>query len=39
MHTVLIGKSERKRAFGRLRHRWEDNMRMRRCGLDLSGLG
>jgi hypothetical protein len=27
-YSILIGKPERKRPFGRLRHRWEDNIRM-----------
>jgi hypothetical protein len=39
----LVGKPEEKRPFGRLRHRWEDNIRMYLkdivCGEDLSGKG
>jgi hypothetical protein len=28
VHKVLVGKSEGKRPLGRLRHRWEDGIRM-----------
>jgi hypothetical protein len=28
VYRVLVGKPERKRPLGRLRHRWEDNIRM-----------
>ena len=28
VHRVLVGKSEGKRALGRPRHRWEDNIKM-----------
>jgi hypothetical protein len=28
MYRVLVGKPERKRALGRLRHRWVDNIKM-----------
>jgi hypothetical protein len=28
VYKILIGKPERKRPFGRSRHRWEDNARM-----------
>ena len=28
VHRVLVGKPEGKRPFGRLRHRWEDNIKM-----------
>jgi len=28
VYRVLVGKPERKRQFGRPRHRWEDNIRM-----------
>ena len=28
VHRVLVGKPERKRPFGRPRHRWEDNIKM-----------
>jgi hypothetical protein len=28
VHTVLVGKPEEKRPLGRLRHRWEDNIKM-----------
>jgi len=28
MYRVLVGKPEGKRPLGRLRHRWEDNIRM-----------
>jgi hypothetical protein len=27
-HSVLVGKPEGKRPLGRLRHRWEDNIKM-----------
>jgi hypothetical protein len=27
-HSILVGKPEGKRQFGRSRHRWEDNIRM-----------
>jgi hypothetical protein len=27
-YRVLVGKHERKRPFGRLRHTWEDNIKM-----------
>jgi hypothetical protein len=27
-YTILVGKSERKRTFGRSRNRWEDNVRI-----------
>jgi hypothetical protein len=27
-YSILVGKSEGKRPVGRLRHRWEDNIRM-----------
>jgi len=36
MYRVLVGKPEGRRPLGRLRHRWEDNIRMYlrevRCG-------
>ena len=28
MYRVLVGKPEGKRSLGRLRHRWEDNIKM-----------
>jgi hypothetical protein len=28
VHRVLVGKPEGKRSLGRLRHRWEDNIKM-----------
>jgi len=28
VYRVLVGKPERKRPFGRARHRWEDNIKM-----------
>ena len=28
VHRVLVGKPEGKRPLGRLRHRWEDNIKM-----------
>ena len=28
MHRILVEKPEGKRPFGRLRHRWEDNIKM-----------
>jgi len=28
VYRVLMGKSEGRRQFGRLRHRWEDNIKM-----------
>jgi hypothetical protein len=28
MHAMIVRKSEGKRPFGRLRHRWEDNIKM-----------
>ena len=28
VHKVLVGKPEGKRPLGRLRHRWEDNIKM-----------
>ena len=34
VHKVLVGKSEGKRPLGRLRYRWEDNIKM-----DLQELG
>ena len=34
VHRVLVGKPEGKRPLGKLRLRWEDNMKM-----DLSGSG
>jgi len=41
VYRVLVGKPEVKRQLGRLRHRWEDNIKMDlqevgcgRCGLD-----
>ena len=43
MHKVLVGKPEGKRPLGRLRRRWEDNIKMdiqevgRGCG-DCMGL-
>jgi hypothetical protein len=37
--NILVGKPERKKPHGTLRHRWEDNIKMGRCGLDTSGLG
>jgi len=33
-YTVLVGKSEGKRSFGRPRHTWEDNIKM-----DLQEMG
>jgi len=45
-YTLLVEKREGKRALGRLRRRWEDNIRMDlgeiwwgSCGLDSSGSG
>jgi hypothetical protein len=45
-YNTLIGKPEGKRPFGRLRRRWEDNIRMVRreigwggCVLGASGSG
>jgi hypothetical protein len=44
-HRVLVAKREGRRPFGRLRHRWEDNIKMDlrevgwRHGLDQSGSG
>jgi hypothetical protein len=36
VHRILVGKSEGKRPLGRLRRRWEDNIKMdlqeERCG-------
>jgi hypothetical protein len=34
VYTILVGKPERKRPLGRLRHRWEDGIRM-----DLTEIG
>jgi hypothetical protein len=28
LYNILVGKPEGKRPLGRLRHRWEDNIRM-----------
>jgi len=28
VYNILVGKPERKRPLGRLRHRWEDNIKM-----------
>jgi hypothetical protein len=43
IYRVSVGKPERKRPLGRLRHRWEDNIKMDLQegghGLDLSGSG
>jgi hypothetical protein len=46
VYKVLVGKPERQRSFGRLRLRWEDNIKMDLqelgCGghgLDRGGLG
>jgi hypothetical protein len=33
-HRVLVGKPEGRRPYGRLRHRWEDNIK-----IDLRELG
>jgi hypothetical protein len=42
-YNILVGKPEGKRSLGRLRHRWEDNIRMdrreRSCRLDVSASG
>ena len=34
LYRAFVGKPERKRPFGRPRHRWEDNIKM-----DLKGMG
>ena len=46
LYRVLVGKLEGKRTLGRLRRRWEDNIKMvllemgcEGYGLDLSGSG
>ena len=46
VYRVLVGKPERKRALGRPRRRWEDNIKMDLqevgcggCGLDRAGSG
>jgi hypothetical protein len=36
-HTILVGKPERKRPFGRPKCRWEDNTKNIR--MDLRGIG
>jgi hypothetical protein len=33
-YRILVGKSERKRPLGRLRHRWEDSIIMGFMGVD-----
>jgi hypothetical protein len=41
-YKILVGKPEWKRPLGRLRHRWEDNIRRDRVGrrgLDVSESG
>jgi hypothetical protein len=35
MHT----KHEGKRPMGKSKHKWEDNIRIRRCGVDSPGSG
>jgi hypothetical protein len=46
VYTVLVGKPEGKRSLGRLRHGWEDGIRMDLweiglggCGMDSAGSG
>jgi hypothetical protein len=38
VYRVLVGRSERKIALGRPRHRWEDNIKMdlREIGIDVA---
>jgi hypothetical protein len=38
-YKIWVRKPERKRPLRRPMHRWEDNIRIGRCGLDSSGLG
>jgi hypothetical protein len=41
VQKILVGKPEGKRLLEGLRHRWEDNIKMKElgCGLDSSGSG
>jgi len=38
VYGVLVGKSERKRPLGRLRRRWEDNIKMDLQGVECGGM-
>jgi hypothetical protein len=38
-YNILIGKLERKRPFGRPRHRWEDNITVALRGNRIGGYG
>jgi hypothetical protein len=37
-YKILVGKPERKRLFGRPRHRWEDNIKMHLREVGLEGV-
>jgi hypothetical protein len=37
-HRVLVGKPEGKRPLGRLRHRWEDNIKMDLQEVECGGM-
>ena len=39
VHRILMGKSERRRPLGRLRRRWEDNIKMDLQGSGMWGYG
>jgi hypothetical protein len=38
IYRVLVGKPEGKKSLGRLRHRWEDNMKMDRQEVGCGGV-